>query len=141
MKVRPGDSVVFTKAIGEVELDQFVSLSGDDYEAHTDDIAMKDTPFGQRIVHGALLVGLMSAAGTSMIRAMEARGDQTVPVALGYDRIRFTAPVFIGDTITVSYTVVQTDRVKQRSIAELVLTNQSGATVAVASHVMKWLES
>lgn len=140
MKVRTGDTVTFTKTIGAADLDQFVLLSGDDYEAHTDDDFMKDTPFGRRIVHGALLVGLMSAAGTKMIRAMKLRGDGTTPVALGYDRVRFVGPVFVGDTIAATYTVTEIDAERARSLAELTLANQAGKTVAVATHVMKWLE-
>ncbi|GGA40354.1 MaoC/PaaZ C-terminal domain-containing protein [Pelagibacterium lentulum] len=139
MKVQVGDKVSFSKAVSEAELAAFVGLSGDDYEAHTDDDFMKNTAFGQRIVHGALLVGIMSAAGTRMIRVMKARGDTTTPVALGYDRMRFTAPVFIGDTITASYSVTDVDPDKSRSVAALELVNQNGATVAVANHIMKWL--
>lgn len=33
--------------------------------------------------------------------------DTETPVSLGYDRIRFTAPVFLGDTITVTYTITE----------------------------------
>lgn len=33
------------------------------------------------------------------------RGIEETPVSLGYGRIRFVKPVFIGDTVTVAYTI------------------------------------
>jgi 3-hydroxybutyryl-CoA dehydratase len=139
MLIQTGDTVNFTKTITEAELSAFVAISGDDYEAHTDEAFMAKSSFGQRLVHGALLVGLMSAAGTKMIRQVKLHGDTTTPVSLGYDRVRFVAPVFIGDTVTVSYTVTATDPARARSTADLVAANQAGVTVAVGEHVMKWL--
>ena len=61
------------------------------------------------------------------------------PVSLGYDRIRFVAPVFIGDTITVHYTVAETDPERRRSQSDITVTNQKGDTVAVARHILKWV--
>ena len=43
-------------------------------------------------------------------------GDET-PVSLGYDRIRFLAPVFLGDTVTVDYTFDRIDPERRRSVA------------------------
>ena len=64
------------------------------------------------IAHGALLVGYMSTASTQM--ATRSRADASVTgVSLGYDRMRFLAPVFFGDTITVDYT----DRVDRQGEA------------------------
>lgn len=139
MKVVVGDSVSFTKTVTAADVAAFVALSGDDYEAHTDAAFMARSSFGQQIAHGALLVGLMSAAGTRMIRAMQARGDDAVPVSLGYDRLRFVAPVFFGDEITISYIVDAVDESRLRSTASLTATNAAGVTVAVGEHVMKWL--
>ena len=59
-------------------------------------------------------------------------------VALGYDRLRFTAPVRIGDTITVNYTVTEIVDERARSIADITITNQHGETVAVALGLLKW---
>ena len=101
---------------------------------------MERTSLGHRIAHGALVVAFMSAASTRLIEAMEARGgEQVVPVSLGYDRIRFTAPVFFGDTVTVDYEVTEYDASRQRSTAEIEARNQRGEVVAIATHLMKWL--
>jgi acyl dehydratase len=62
-----------------------------------------------------------------------------LPVSLGYDRIRFIAPVFIGDTLTVAYTIALLDEGRQRSAADILVTNQAGKTVTVAQHILKWV--
>lgn len=99
---------------------------------------MRRSIFGQRVVHGALLVGLMSAAST-MVAGRFGLGDGAeILVSLGYDRIRFTAPVFIGDTVTVHYRVNEADSVRRRYHAEVTVTNESGATVASAINILAW---
>ena len=134
-------TVSFTASVTADTVDRFARLSGDDYEAHTDEEFMARSPFGQRIAHGALLVGYMSAAGTKAIRASRERGNDSVPVSLGYDRLRFVAPVFLGDTVTVSYEVQGVDAERRRSTAKVQVVNQAGTLVASADHLMKWMRA
>ena len=54
-----------------------------------------------------------------------------------YDRIRFIKPVFFGDTITVRYTIVEIILERQRSHADIEITNQDGTLVAVGRHIMQ----
>ena len=65
--------------------------------------------------------------------------DTETPVSLGYDRIRFTARVFLGDTITVTYTITELHPVPRHFRSKIEASNQQGATVAVAEHVPKWI--
>jgi 3-hydroxybutyryl-CoA dehydratase len=82
----------------------------------------------------------MSTASTQM--AMASRADASVTgVSLGYDRMRFLAPVFFGDTITVNYTIASVDKEKLRATADIRITNQDGVLVAVATHVLKWVRN
>ena len=60
-------------------------------------------------------------------------------MSLGYDRIRFIAPVFLGDTITVTYTITEVDPARRRSRSRIEVTDQQGETVAVAEHILKWV--
>jgi len=60
-------------------------------------------------------------------------------VSLGYDRVRFVAPVFIGDTITVRYQITRLEPERDRSYGAIVVTNQHGTQVAVADHILKWV--
>jgi acyl dehydratase len=59
-------------------------------------------------------------------------------VSLGYDRIRFLGPVFIGDTVTVTYRIAEVDAERRRSRSEIEVRNQDGELVAVAQHILKW---
>jgi 3-hydroxybutyryl-CoA dehydratase len=134
-----GLQAIYTRTVSAEDVAVFATLSGDDYEAHTDPEIMAGSQFGGIIAHGALLVGYMSAAGTKAIRLARERGNDCSPVALGYDRMRFVAPVFPGDELEVTYAVKSVDEERRRSLADIEITNQSGVTVAVAEHVMKWL--
>lgn len=60
-------------------------------------------------------------------------------MSIGYDRIRFTGPVKIGDTVTVIYRVAELHPDKGRTVADLTATNQRGETVGVGRHIMAWL--
>ena len=82
----------------------------------------------------------MSTASTQM--AERSRADASVTgVSLGYDRMRFLAPVFFGDTITVTIRSRRSIREKLRATADIRITNQDGTLVAVATHLLKWVRN
>ena len=139
--VSVGDQVSFSKTVGESDIYLFAGITGDLSSNHVNDAVMKKSSYGRRIAHGALLVGFMSTTSTMIIdRARPLNGDET-PVSLGYDRIRFTAPVFINDTITVTYRVAEIDTDRRRAKSEIEVTNQDGRVVAVASHILAWVKN
>jgi acyl dehydratase len=74
-----------------------------------------------------------------MIEKSGGVGPAETPVSLGYDRIRFLAPVFIGDTITVTYRIAEIDPARRRSRSEIEVTNQAGTLVAVGQHILNWV--
>ena len=136
----PGDTVRFAKTVSESDVYLFAGVTGDLAPAHVNDQLMKTTGYGQRIAHGALLVGFMSTTSTLMVAtAKDAHDRGETPVSLGYDRIRFVKPVFMGDTVTLEYRVASVDPERRRSYAEISVTNQHGELVAVASHILKWV--
>jgi 3-hydroxybutyryl-CoA dehydratase len=100
---------------------------------------MKKSRYGQRIAHGALMVGYMSTASTMMIDRALAKGIDSTPVSLGYDRVRFLAPVFFGDSIRVTYTISEIEKERRRSRAKVEVHNQRGELVAAAEHILKWV--
>jgi acyl dehydratase len=85
------------------------------------------------------MIAFMSTCSTMIIDHTNSKESEETPVSLGYDRIRFTAPVFLGDTITVIYTIAEVDPVRRRSRSRIEVTNQHGQTVAVAEHILKWV--
>ena len=137
--VSVGEQVRFSKTVGESDIYMFAGITGDFSGNHVDEQYMSKSSFGHRIAHGALLVGFMSTTSSMMIARCVEQGIDETPVSLGYDRIRFTAPVFINDTVNVTYTVAEIDEERRRALSDIEVVNQRGETVAVAQHILKWV--
>ena len=136
----PGATVHFSKTVGESDVYLFAGITGDLSPNHVDAVFMANTPYGERIAHGALIVGYMSTASTRIVEEAVRQGSVLVPVSLGYDRIRFIEAVRIGDTITVDYTITEVDQAARRTRSAIEVKNRAGQLVAVATHIMKWLD-
>jgi 3-hydroxybutyryl-CoA dehydratase len=135
--VQVGQSVTLRRTVVEQDVLQFAALSGDDNPHHTDAAFAKDTRFGHRIAHGALLVAYVSAAFTRYVnRYLDLHASL---VSYGYDRIRFVKPVLFGDEIEVQHTIAEIDPADQKLYADVQITNQRSELVAVARHVMKFV--
>jgi 3-hydroxybutyryl-CoA dehydratase len=128
--VQIGTTLYFSKTIYEADVYMFCGVTGDMSPNHIDEEYMKNGQYGGRIVHGALLVGLMSGASARM------RIGRTA--SLGYDRVRFVAPVKFGDTITTEYKIERIDYAKKRLYNQVTCTNQRGEVVATAVHLRKF---
>ncbi len=139
--VQIGDQATFSKTVGESDVYLFAGITGDFSGNHVNEEYMKQSAFGRRIAHGVLLVGFMSTTSSLMIAKVEQKGIDETPVSLGYDRIRFIKPVFIGDTVTVTYTISALEPDKRRSRSNIEVVNQDGVTVAVAEHIMAWVKN
>ncbi len=139
MHAEVGDQVRFSKTVSESDVYLYAGISGDFSGNHVNAEFMRTSMFGARIAHGALLVGFMSTCSTMLIEQNLQKGIDSTPVSTGYDRMRFVAPVYFGDTITVVYTVSEVDLERRRTKAMIEITNQRGETVAVAEHLMKWV--
>lgn len=130
-----GRTVTFRKTVGETDIYLFAGISGDFSPNHVDEEYMRGTPYGRRIAHGALMVAYMSAASTKMILGLPG----TV-VSYGYDRIRFPRPVYIGDTVTVTYEIAERDAQAGKAFGRVTCTNQRDEVVAAATHILKVVE-
>lgn len=130
--VKIGTSLTFTKTISESDVYLFAGITGDFSPNHIDAEYMRAGGYGERVAHGALLVGLMSAASARM------RLGRTV--SLGYDKIRFIAPVRFGDTIATEYTLTEVDPQKRRTMAEVTCRNQRGETVAKGVNIKAFVD-
>jgi len=139
--VKVGDSVTFAKTVGESDVYLFAGITGDFSVNHVNEQYMARSAFGHRIAHGALLVGYMSTCSTMMIDKCNGTAHDETPVSLGYDRVRFVGPVFIGDTVTLTYTVAEVDAVKRQSMGDIKVINQDGKLVGVARHVLRWVKN
>jgi acyl dehydratase len=110
-RFKVGDKAVSPgRTVTESDVVMFAGISGDWDELHTNIEYMKNSPFGQRIAHGMLTLSIGSGL------AFRARQRQPVEVLafLGMDNVRFTAPVFIGDTIRAESEVIEARPSKSR---------------------------
>jgi len=92
------------RTVTEADIVNFAGVSGDFNHLHTDAEAMADSPFGQRIAHGALVFAMMTGLQWQR-RSVEER--EALVAFYGLDKLRFTAPTFAGDTIHVETTVAE----------------------------------
>ncbi len=110
-----------TKTFTDDDVRTFARISGDSNPIHLDEEYAATTRFGKRIVHGMLTASLISA-----IIADDLPGAGTI--YLGQD-LKFTAPVFLGDTITTTVTITKVREDKNIVTLETVCANQNGETV------------
>ncbi|MEO6986454.1 MAG: MaoC/PaaZ C-terminal domain-containing protein [Paralcaligenes sp.] len=139
--LKPGDHVRFSKTIAECDVYQFAGITGDFAPVHTNQQYMKDSFYGQRIVHGVLLMGFMSTTSSMMVAKVSGEDKEEVPVSLGYDRVRFLKAALIGDTVTVDYEITAVDAKRSRTVASVEVHNQDGELLAVAQHILKWVRN
>ena len=90
------------RTVTEADIVMFAGLTGDYLELHTNEEFARPTKFGRRIAHGALVFSMSIGLITRMNLL-----DDTVLAFAGVDKLRFVAPVFIGDTIRVTKRVVE----------------------------------
>ena len=87
------------RTITEADIVNFAAFSGDWYPLHVDVEFAKQTPFGERIAHGLLVLSATSGLMPLM--------DMAIQAFYGMDRVRFTAPTKIGDTLHVEMEVLE----------------------------------
>ena len=135
--VEVGSKTTFSKTISESDVYLFAGITGDFSPNHINRQYMERSSYGRLMAHGALLVGFMSTVSTMAIA--ETREADEIPVSVGYDRIRFLQPVFLGDTVTVNYKIIEIEHSRKRSYADIELINQNRELVAVAKHILQWV--
>lgn len=120
-EMKLGDSASFTKTVTDTDVYLFAGISGDFNPAHVNQVEAEKGIFGQRIAHGMLSAGFISTVLGTMLP-----GPGTI--YMGQD-LRFTKPVFIGDTVTATVTVAELVPEKNRAVFETICTNQHGDVV------------
>jgi len=121
------------RTITEADIVLHAGQTGDFFPHHMDAEWMRTQPAGQRIAHGTLIIAV--AVG------MTAGDINPQSMSYGYDRIRFVAPVFIGDTITVVADIAEKLPHPKRPDEvgflheRVTVRNQRDETVMVLTHV------
>jgi len=113
------DSV--SKTVTEADVIMYSGITLDTNPAHLNEEYAKTTIFKKRIAHGMLSAGFVSAVlGTKL------PGEGSI--YLGQE-LRFTAPVYMGDTITAEAEIIELIPEKNRIILKTTCTNQEGKIV------------
>jgi len=99
----------------------YAKLTGDYNPLHFDPEFVARTRFGKLVVQGGLTTGLLHA-----LVAMDLPGPGTVFLSQNW---KFTAPVYIGDTITAEARVVSVHETKPVCQLAIAVTRQTGETV------------
>jgi 3-hydroxybutyryl-CoA dehydratase len=120
------------RTITETDVVQFASMTGDWHPLHTDTVYARETIFGERIAHGMLTL----IVGSTLVLRLGAHLyiPKRFVAFYGLDRVRFTAPVRLGDTIhSINRVVGLTPKDESRGVLEYQseVRNQRGETVLV----------
>lgn len=131
-EIQIGDTL-FThrRTVTEADIVNFAGISGDFFYAHTDETSLEGSVFEKRVAHGYFIIS--AAAGLFV-------DPKKGPVLANYglDSLRFTQPVYVGDTISVRLTCKRKTKKEKREgqipqgVVEwdVEVKNQKGETVA-----------
>src|SRR5215210_8194264 len=121
MDLKTGDTFSTTKQITDSVVRAFAELSGDYNPIHLDEEFAKMTLFKKRIAHGMISGALISA-----VLGYEFKERRVVYLS---QTLKFTAPVFLDDTITATATVTNIREDKPIVTLETICRNQNDETV------------
>jgi 3-hydroxybutyryl-CoA dehydratase len=127
MDINLEDTFSKSRVVTDELIRAFAEVSGDHNPIHLDEEFASRTRFGKRIAHG-----MLSGAFISAVLGYEFRERKIVYLS---QTMKFTAPVFIGDTVTTTATVKNIRREKGIVTLETICTKQDG-TVVVAGQAM-----
>jgi 3-hydroxybutyryl-CoA dehydratase len=128
-ELKTGDSASFEKTMSEADVYLFAGITGDLNPAHINAQWAAESMFKQRVVHGVLTAGLISTVLGTLLP-----GPGTI--YLGQE-LKFTAPVFFGDTIRAEVTVTELRADKNLCKLSTVCTNQNGVVVVEGAATVK----
>ncbi len=116
-----GQKATRTLTLTESHVRTFAELTGDYNPLHFDPEFAAGTRFGRLVVQGGLTTGLLHA-----LVAMDLPGPGSVFLSQQW---RFTAPVYIGDTITAEAEVLSVHPSKPVTQLRIIVRRQTGEPV------------
>jgi len=121
LNVTVGQKAHRTLSLTEDHVNAYAELTGDYNPLHFDQDFASKTRFKNLVVQGGLTTGLVHA-----LVAMDMPGPGTVFLNQNW---QFTAPVYIGDTITVEAEVLEVHATKPVTKHRIIVTRQAGEKV------------
>jgi acyl dehydratase len=120
MDLAVGQRASRTMTVTAAHVRTFAELSGDYNPLHFDERFAASTKFKRLVVQGGLTTGLLHA-----LVAMDMPGPGTVFLSQNW---KFTAPVFVGDTITAEAEVLSVHPSKPVTQLRITVKRQDGET-------------
>lgn len=127
-EIHIGDRASLSKKVTDEDVRTFAQVSLDRNPVHLDDAFAEKTMFKRRIAHGMLAAGLISA-----VLGTELPGLGTIYVS---QKLQFTAPVYLDDTITATVEVTDKRDDKHFITFDTTVTNQDGKVVVKGEALM-----
>jgi acyl dehydratase len=121
MRLSVGQKATRSITLTADHVKKFAELSGDYNPLHFDELFVSKTKFRRLVVQGGLTTGLLHA-----LVAMDMPGPGTVFLSQNW---KFTAPVFIDDSITAEATVINVHETKPVTQLAIIVTRQNGEIV------------
>ena len=121
MKLTVGQKANRSLTLTADHVKTFAGITGDYNPLHFDDEFAAKTKFKRLVVQGGLTTGLLHA-----LVAMDLPGPGTVFLSQNW---KFTAPVFIDDTITAEAEILTIHETKPVTQIKIKVTRQDGETV------------
>jgi len=121
MNRQVGDKAQRSLTLTQEHVETFARLTGDYNPLHFDADFAQRTRFAGLVVQGGLTTGLLHA-----LVAMDLPGPGSVFLSQNW---KFTAPVYIGDTITAAAEVMSVHASKPVTQLKVAVTRQTGETV------------
>ncbi|MEV0592766.1 MaoC family dehydratase [Nonomuraea cavernae] len=121
------------RTLSDGDFSAIINATWENGPLHTDDRYMAGTSFGRRILGGPCLVAITAGLTSTTMYASWAAAGVDCHAALGIDEVRYLAPVYVGDTITVEIEVTRFEPTPGGSAlfgeVQDVLRNQDGTAV------------
>ena len=111
-----GDGIEVSRLVTARDIELFAVVSGDHNPLHLDPEYAATTQFGECIGHGMLIGAFVSA-----VIGLEFPGPGTVYLG---QNLEFRAPIFLGDTLTITLTVTDKHARKPWATMALSVKNQ-----------------
>ncbi|HEY3935563.1 MAG TPA: MaoC family dehydratase [Gemmatimonadales bacterium] len=121
MTIAVGQKATRSQTFTSDDVERYAMLSGDRNPLHFDPAFVAATSFGRLVVQGGLTTGVLHA-----LVATDLPGPGTVFLSQNW---KFTAPVFIGDTVTAEATVLSVHSSKPVTQLAIRVWRQDGTTV------------
>ncbi|MEE0800194.1 MAG: MaoC family dehydratase [Gemmiger sp.] len=119
--MQPGLTESFTVTITEEMMDRFAAITGDVSPIHMDADYARGRGYPGRVVYG-----MLAASFFSTLAGVYLPGEHCLLHSVD---CRFAKPIFIGDTLTVTGTVVNVSEAVAEAEIKAVITNQDGKRV------------